>query len=96
MDVRAQADGVALVQHIVAALLPADHLVQPCAEWDAGHLGVGALQVGSCWRRRGQERGMLENTPSLGRQACPGEIPALPHNELSGFGQIGSPSLYMS
>lgn len=48
MDVRAQADGVALVQHVVAALLPADHLVQPRAEWDTGHLGIGALQVGSC------------------------------------------------
>lgn len=44
MNVRAQVGRGALVQHVLAALLPAYHLlVQPRAEWDAGHLGVGAL-----------------------------------------------------
>lgn len=44
MDVRARVGG--------GALVPTYHLlVQPWAEWDAGHLGVGALQVGS-WRGR--------------------------------------------
>lgn len=97
MDVRAWAGGGALVQHVVAALLPADHLlVQPWAEWDAGHLGIGALQIGSWRGRRRQEREMFENTPSLGRQAGPSEFLVLPYNELCGFGQITSPSLYIS
>lgn len=96
MEVRARAGGDALVQHILAALLPADRLlVQSWAEWDAGDLGIGALQVGS-WRGRRQERGMFGHMRSLRRQADPGEILALPHNELGGFGQITSPSLYMS
>lgn len=77
--VRAQAGGGALVQHVVAALFPADRLlVQPRAEWDAGHLGIGALQVGSWQGRRRQEREMHESMPSLERLADPGEILALP------------------
>lgn len=48
VDVGAQAGGGALLQLIVATLLPADRLlVQPRAEWDARHLGVRALQIGS-------------------------------------------------
>lgn len=89
MDVGAQAGGGAWVQHILAALLPTNHLlVQPRTEWDAGHLGIGALQVGSWQGRRRQERGMLQSKPSLGRQADPAEISALPHNKLGRFGQI--------
>lgn len=73
-DVRAQAGRGAWVQHVVAALLPMDHLVQPRTERDAGHLRVGALQVGSWQGRR--------------KQADPAEVPAWPHPELGGFGQI--------
>lgn len=84
MDVRARVGG--------GALVPTYHLlVQPRAEWDAGHLGVGALQVGS-WRGRRRQRGMFQNTPILGRQVDPGEILTLLH-ELAGFGQITSPGL---
>lgn len=60
--VGAQATGGALLQHVVAALLPADRLlVQPRAERDARHLGVRALQVGSWqwWKR--QEGGVSEH-----------------------------------
>lgn len=40
MDVRARVGG--------GALVPTYHLlVQSRAEWDAGHLGIGTLQVGS-------------------------------------------------
>lgn len=86
MDVRAR----------VGALVPTYHfLVQPRAEWDAGHLGVGALQVDSWRGRRRQEREMFQNTPSLGRQADPGEILTLLHYELAEFGQITSPGLYV-
>lgn len=68
MDVGTQAGGRALV-HVVAALLPADRLfVQPWAEWDAGHLGIGALQIGSWQGKRRQERGMLKSMPSSGRR----------------------------
>ena len=87
--VRAQAGGGTQLQHIVAALLLADRiLVQPRAEWDARHLGIGALQVGSWQRWKRQERGMFQSTSSPGRHADPCEIPALPHNDLGGFGQV--------
>lgn len=94
MKIGARVGGGALVQHVLAALLPADCLlVQPRAEWDAGHLGVGALQVDSWRGRRRQKREMFQNTPSLGRQADPGEILTLLHYELAEFGHITSPGL---
>lgn len=68
MDVGTQVGGRALV-HVVAALFPADRLfVQPRAEWDAGHLGIGALQIGSWQGRRRQKREMLKSMPSIGRR----------------------------
>lgn len=57
MEVRAQARGDTLIQHrmVMASLLSTDCLlVQPRAEWDAGYLGIGALQVGS-WSKKEQE-----------------------------------------
>lgn len=57
MDFRAQACGNTVIQHrmVMATLLSTDCLlVQPRAEWDAGHLGIGALQIGS-WGRKEQE-----------------------------------------
>lgn len=88
MEVRARAGGGALIQHILAALLPADRLpVQSWAEWDAGDLGIGALQVGS-WRGRRQERGMFGHMRSLRRQADPGEILALPLMSWAGLGKL--------
>lgn len=86
--VRAQAGGSTQLQHVVAALLPADRIVQPRAERDARHLGIGALQVGNSQRWQRQERGMFQSTSSAGRQADPCEIPALPRNDLGGFGQV--------
>lgn len=53
VEVRAQACGDTLIQHrmVMASLLSTDCLlVQPWAEWDAGYLGIGALQIGS-WNR---------------------------------------------
>lgn len=96
MKISARVAGGALVQHVLAALLPAYRLlVQPRAEWDAGHLGVGALQVDGCRGRRRQEREMFQNTPSRGRQADPGEILTLLPYELAEFGHITSPGLYV-
>lgn len=54
MEVRAQACRDTLIQHrmVMATLFSTDCLLlQPWAEWDAGHLGIGALHIGS-WNRR--------------------------------------------
>lgn len=54
MEVRAQACRDALIQHrmVMATLFSTDCLLlQPWAEWDTGHLGIGALHIGT-WNGR--------------------------------------------
>lgn len=90
MEVRAEASRDTLVQGgvVMVALLPTDCLlVQPRAEWYAGHLGIGTLQVGS-WRRRKQRRNASEQP---WESAHPGGILALPCDEPSGFRQVPYP-----
>lgn len=76
MEVRAQACRDTLIQHrmVMATLLSTDCLLlQPRAEWNAGHLGIGALQIGS-WDRQEQENW---------EHGQPSETLGLPHDKQS-------------
>lgn len=75
MKVGAQVRGDALIQHrvVMASLLSTDCLlVQPRAEWDAGYLGIGALQIGS-WNKREQENSAWPNRRNPGPAVCHAE-----------------------